>query len=141
MTQTEALELALEVLEGIERYGLDTLSGRVDGPDDRKWQRAGVREMTKRAHEFRRYVMGLPGFAKQPAVQQEPVTCNHKWFRTGAMEIGQCRCIECGAWNTTTAQRTWVGLTPQDYTDIFKVARTGENAIQLAEKILRENNV
>jgi hypothetical protein len=40
-----------------------------------------------------------------------------------------------------SAQRTWVGLTPQDYADIFKVARTGEHAVQLAEKILRENNV
>ena len=45
----EALKLALEALEGIQRYGLDTLSGRVDGPDDREWQRAGVNEMTKRA--------------------------------------------------------------------------------------------
>ena len=39
----------LEALEGIHRYGLDTLSGRSDGPDDRDWQRAGVNEMTKRA--------------------------------------------------------------------------------------------
>jgi len=37
--------------------------------------------------------------------------------------------------------REWIGLTPQDYADIFKVARTGEHAVQLAEKILRENNV
>jgi len=27
----------------------DTTSGRVDGPDDREWQRAAVLEMTKRA--------------------------------------------------------------------------------------------
>jgi len=39
-----------EALESIRRYGLDTLSGRTDGPDDRAWQRAGVNEMTKRAH-------------------------------------------------------------------------------------------
>jgi len=38
-----------EALESIQRYGFDTLSGRVDGPDDRAWQRAGVNEMTKRA--------------------------------------------------------------------------------------------
>jgi predicted component of type VI protein secretion system len=38
-----------EALESIHRYGLDTLSGRVDGPDDRDWQRAGINEMTKRA--------------------------------------------------------------------------------------------
>lgn len=38
-----------EALESIRRYGLDTLSGRTDGPDDRDWQRAAVNEMTKRA--------------------------------------------------------------------------------------------
>lgn len=36
-------------LQGIEQYGSDTLSGRVDGPDDRDWQREGVREMRDRA--------------------------------------------------------------------------------------------
>jgi hypothetical protein len=45
----EALTEIREALEGIRRYGLDTLSGRADGPDDRDWQRAGVNEMTKRA--------------------------------------------------------------------------------------------
>jgi hypothetical protein len=49
MTKDEALDLALEALESIQRYGLDTLSGRADGPDDRAWQREGVNEMTKRA--------------------------------------------------------------------------------------------
>lgn len=38
-------------LDGIRVYGSDTLSGRVDGPDDREWQRESVREMTKRARE------------------------------------------------------------------------------------------
>ena len=49
MTTDKALDLALEALESIQRYGLDTLSGRADGPDDRAWQREGVNEMTKRA--------------------------------------------------------------------------------------------
>lgn len=40
----------LEALRSIQRYGLDTLSGRADGgDDDRAWQRAAVNEMTKRA--------------------------------------------------------------------------------------------
>ena len=39
----------LDALDSIRRYGLDTLSGRTDGPDDREWQRAAVNEMTKRA--------------------------------------------------------------------------------------------
>ncbi|WP_368655441.1 hypothetical protein ABRY94_11960 [Castellaniella ginsengisoli] len=38
-----------EVLDSIRQYGADTLSGRVDGPNDRAWQREAVREMTKRA--------------------------------------------------------------------------------------------
>lgn len=38
-----------DALEAIHQYGSDTLSGRVDGPDDRGWQRAAVLEMTKRA--------------------------------------------------------------------------------------------
>lgn len=38
-----------EALESIRQYGSDTLSGRADGPDDRNWQRDGVREMTRRA--------------------------------------------------------------------------------------------
>lgn len=40
-----------EALKSIQRYGWDTLSGRTDGPDDREWQRAAVKEMTKRATE------------------------------------------------------------------------------------------
>ncbi len=40
----------LDALRSIQRYGLDTLSGRADGgDDDRAWQRAAVNEMTKRA--------------------------------------------------------------------------------------------
>lgn len=39
-----------EALEAIWQYGSDTLSGRADGgPDDRKWQRDAVLEMTNRA--------------------------------------------------------------------------------------------
>jgi hypothetical protein len=34
-------------------------------------------------------------------VEQGPVVCKHEWFRTGAMEPGECRCIKCGRWNTT----------------------------------------
>jgi hypothetical protein len=48
----EAREVLAEIrdaLDGIRRYGSDTLSGRTDGPDDRDWQRQAVNEMTKRA--------------------------------------------------------------------------------------------
>jgi hypothetical protein len=53
-TERDALrgEVAMlrDVMDSIRVYGQDTLSGRADGPDDREWQRAGVLEMTKRAH-------------------------------------------------------------------------------------------
>jgi hypothetical protein len=68
MKKDEALKLALEALEGIHRYGLDTLSGRVYGPDDREWQRAGVNEMTKRAQ------LGINAIKEALAQpEQEPV--------------------------------------------------------------------
>lgn len=38
-----------EALKGIRLYANDTLSGRVDGPDDREWQRAAVLEIRNRA--------------------------------------------------------------------------------------------
>ncbi|MBA1366795.1 hypothetical protein [Burkholderia gladioli] len=39
----------VEALQAIAQYGSDTLSGRIDGPDDREWQREAVLEMTRRA--------------------------------------------------------------------------------------------
>jgi len=41
---------------------------------------------------------------------------------------------------TTPQQRTWIGLTSEDYNEIFEKARTGEHAVQLAEIKLREKN-
>ena len=38
-----------DALESILRYGMDTLSGRADGPDDREWYYAGVWELVRRA--------------------------------------------------------------------------------------------
>ena len=38
-----------DALSAVFQYGSDTLSGPVGEPDDRKWQRAGVLEMTRRA--------------------------------------------------------------------------------------------
>lgn len=70
--QRAAIERALEALEGIRQYGLDTLSGRVDGPDDRAWQRAAVNEMTKRA---RLGITALTVALEQPAEIPEPPHC------------------------------------------------------------------
>ena len=71
MTKDEALKMTLEALEGIRRYGLDTLSGRIDGPDDREWQRAGVNEMTKQARLAITAIKEHKDAYAQP--EQEPV--------------------------------------------------------------------
>ena len=47
---TRPVEDALvEALQSIRLYANDTLSGRVDGPDDRDWQRTAVIELRDRA--------------------------------------------------------------------------------------------
>ena len=50
-----------------------------------------------------------------------PVVCKHEWFSTGAMALGECRCIKCGVWNATTpaAQRPWVELTDAEMQDLW----------------------
>jgi len=44
-----------DALDSIIQYGTDTLSGRVDGPDVRAWQRGAVLEMTTRAKAAKRH--------------------------------------------------------------------------------------
>jgi hypothetical protein len=38
-------------------------------------------------------------------------------------------------------KKPWVGLTRQDYNEIFAQARNGEHAVQLAEAKLKEKNI
>lgn len=40
-----------KVLQGIATYSSDTLSGRVDGPEDREWFRDGFIEIRNRCRE------------------------------------------------------------------------------------------
>jgi len=89
----EAMKQGLEALESIRRYGLDTLSGRVDGPDDRDWQRAGVNEMTKRAR------IGVESLrqAIAEAEKQEPVAW--QWLTTAHFRKKLPKDAEKGAWN------------------------------------------
>ena len=72
----------------------------------------------------------------QPA--QEPVACKHEWFRTGAMAIDECRCINCGAWNTVAPpQRPWVDLTDED----CKGMSAGDILVAMwVSRILKEKN-
>jgi len=54
--------------------------------------------------------------------------------------LGKTDCEWCRPKKSTPPQRIWVGLTNEDYNDIFKKARTGEHAVQLAEARLKEKN-
>ena len=85
MTKDETLKLALEALEGIRRYGLDTLSGRIDGPDDREWQRAGVNEMTKQARLAITAIKEHKEALAQP--EQEPVAWEQFYPDIGKPQI------------------------------------------------------
>ena len=49
--ERERARQAEETLGSIRIYGSDTLSGRVDGPNDAKWYRDAVREMRNRARD------------------------------------------------------------------------------------------
>lgn len=49
--QAEQVRVLREALGAIGQYGSDTLSGPINGNDDRKWQRDAVLEMTKRAQQ------------------------------------------------------------------------------------------
>lgn len=59
----------LDALSSIQRYGLDTLSGRVGGPDDKEWQRQAVNEMTKRAR------LAIEAATSQPTTEKQ-FECN-----------------------------------------------------------------
>ena len=71
---------------------------------------------------------------------QEPVVCKHEWFRTGAMEQTEFRCIKCGVWNNTTPlQRTWVGLTDEDEID-WEEGGNLKDLVKAIEAKLKELN-
>lgn len=74
------------------------------------------------------------------AEADEPVRHRHEWFRTGAMEPGQMRCINCGAWAREThpprrepltlaqINRCWAMLKEDNQTWIEEFARAIERA-------------
>lgn len=64
-------------------------------------------------------VLALRAALAEPE-QSEPVKCKHEWFHTGAMEPGECRCIKCGAWNTTSAPPRREPLTDERALQIAK---------------------
>jgi hypothetical protein len=54
-------------------------------------------------------------------VEAEPVAHRHEWFRTGAMEPGQMRCIECGEWRCEAAPPARRPLTDDEIDRVIDV--------------------
>ena len=58
----------------------------------------------------------IPLYREPPAQpKQASVTCNHEWFRTGAMAHDVSRCIHCGTWNKTPAPTPPKVKAPADF--------------------------
>ena len=82
------------------------------------------------------------GLDYEPA-QQEPVAylcenaVGHKYFR---WKKPSSTYKPIALYTSPPAQRTWVNLTPQNLNEIFKVANTGEGAVHLALKLIKEKN-
>jgi hypothetical protein len=84
-------------------------------------------------------VIAIEATLAQPA--QESVACKHEWFRTGAMEQTESRCIKCGAWNTTTPpKRPWVGLTDEERSQLVTLHHGWSEYAQAIEAKLKEKN-
>jgi hypothetical protein len=67
----------------------------------------------------------LPMSGKSGFQVEEPVAHRHKWFRTGAMEPGQMRCIECGEWSRETAPPARRPLTDKEIKQVVREASKG----------------
>ena len=119
MTKLEqAARLALEALEAVstakERgFGIEYAKGYVDPVI------TALREALAEQAECPHGVDdGACKECYMEQAEQEPVACKHEWFRTGAMEIGESRCIHCGEWNYAAPVRTKDPCNPlQDLTD------------------------
>ena len=75
--------------------------------------------------------------------EQEPVKIahRHEWFRTGEMKVGQMRCISCGTWGQEDMpQRTWVGLTDEEFDDLRDNNFGVSPLISAVEAKLKEKN-
>ena len=83
------------------------------------------------------------GIDSPQPVQQEPVAylcenaVGHKYFR---WKKPSSTYKPIALYTSPPAQRTWVDLTPQNLNEIFKVANTGEGAVHLALKLIKEKN-
>ena len=142
-----------KMAENARELGLDYEPAVQEGRD---WSLLEATQESLREH--------MAEIKRLKAAQPAPLTCKHEWFRTGAMEPGECRCINCGMWNTTTPPapqpvpvktysggkpwpvqpKPWVGLTDEDIEQGHKESwvdkQAFESAVWWAEKKLKEKN-
>ncbi len=140
MTQ-EALRMALEALEANDQLinGTGTKGGLVYCMDGYYSGCFDVDPINKQTEEA---ITAIKEALAQP--EQEPVKIahRHEWFRTGEMKVGQMRCISCGTWGQEEiTQRTWVGLTNEELTDLFYNTNLGQqSAVLQAIALLKQKN-
>jgi len=92
--------------------------------------------LQKEAHD-----LAVEAPAKQE--QGEPmvlIQSHSDGFWCADLTCNKCYSADFRFKHASSPQRTWVGLTSEDYNEIFEKARTGEHAVQLAEAKLRGNN-
>ncbi len=122
--QQAAIERLCAALDSIRVYGNDTLSGRVDGPDDRKWQRDSVLEMTRRAR------IALQGETKPTELNLGPNTEWHRyryWEREAGPGLVTCNSRVVGG----VLCRWWGdGAVPDGVALIDAAASSGETALK-----------
>lgn len=134
----KAMKQALDALESIWVYGADTLSGPARGqPDDRKFQRDGVAEMTKRARLGKEALRQ----AIEEAEKQEPVAwvqdVEFEQLPEFAFSWVKTRLHDKPLY-THPPKREWVGLTEDEAAECWNFRRS-RHAKNIEAK-LREKN-
>jgi hypothetical protein len=113
-------EFARKCEEGGRAYAFRALAAKYEGcivaEGERVMVMVGLRE------DLPLYRAKEPETCK-PALQveAEPVAHRHEWFRTGAMEPGQMRCIECGEWRCEAAPPARRPLTDEEIDRVIDV--------------------
>jgi len=119
ITIAEVIEQCAKECEEMGRaYAVRTLKQRYEGCIVAEGER--VRVMVGLREDLPLYRAKQLETCK-PALQVEevePVAHRHEWFRTGAMEPGQMRCIECGEWRCEAAPPARRPLTDEEIWDI-----------------------
>jgi len=126
-TARSAMKLALEALEHLQPTAMTSFYT--------------IGDRDKAITALREALAEQPAPVAKPH-EQEPVACIHKGHLYMAHEFqsGQCPIDSQPLYTSPPAQRTWVGLTPQDQKEIQRQSVYVEGAIRMTEAKLKEKN-